>query len=87
MANRRPSVSSNRTRAFDRFIPYRPSLDIDASYARLKSSSSDSMENEPAQYKSSNAKAYWKLLGDAVQNKNGKILPLSSSSPKITSKD
>ncbi|XP_045157093.2 cell division cycle protein 20 homolog [Mercenaria mercenaria] len=77
MAERRHSVS-HRT-AFDRFIPFRPNLDVETSHARLMSCSSDCTENELAQLKSPVTKSYTRLLSETTHAGDGKILPICST--------
>lgn len=77
MAERRCSVSS--LKAFDRFIPYRPNLDVDSSYVRLMSCSTPAPENDSSQFKTPVTKSYTRLLSDSTQAGHGSILPIRST--------
>ena len=74
--DRRRSVTSQ---GLDRFIPYRPSLDCNAAHARIMSSSPGRTEEVPRQYEDKNKKRYQRLLSDAMNVTQGRILPMTST--------
>ena len=78
MDRRRLSTS----RGLDRFIPHRPSLDVNVSHARLMSCSSVCTDEVPKQYQNMNTKRYRRLVSDALHITDGKILPMTSTPDK-----
>lgn len=76
--DRRLPVQSQR---LDRFIPYRPGLDFNAAHARIMSCScsSDRTDEVPRQYENKSRKQYERLLSDALNVTEGKILPMTST--------
>ena len=79
MAQSRRQPFSRRT-AFDRFIPFRPNLDVDASNARLNTASPEAMEKKPAQYRDAREENYRKLLSKVFYSPDGKVLPITKAS-------
>ena len=73
---RRNSVPSQ---GLDRFIPYRPGLDWNAAHARIMSTSPEGAEGVPRQYENKSKKRYQRLLSDAMNVTEGRILPMTSS--------
>ncbi|XP_063431005.1 uncharacterized protein LOC134713350 [Mytilus trossulus] len=59
---------------FDRFIPYRPNLDINTSHTKLLSPVKHS-QKEPGQYKDKQKVFYNKLLSGAFDSEEPRILP------------
>ncbi|VDI05370.1 Hypothetical predicted protein [Mytilus galloprovincialis] len=59
---------------FDRFIPYRPNLDINTSHTKLLSPVKHS-QKEPGQYKDKQKVYYNKLLSGAFDSEEPRILP------------
>jgi hypothetical protein len=62
--------------AFDRFIPFRPDLDVEKSNARLMSRSPDRTEKELGQIKSPVGRHYTRLFSESMNGGDGKILPI-----------
>ncbi|XP_060594953.1 cell division cycle protein 20 homolog [Ruditapes philippinarum] len=64
--------------AFDRFIPFRPNLDVETSHARLMLRLPDCAENELGQFKSPVTKSYARLLSETTHVEDGNVLPICS---------
>ncbi|KAL4236585.1 ubiquitin-protein transferase activating protein [Mactra antiquata] len=71
------------TKPFDRFIPFRPNLNVESSHARLMSGSTYHSKQEVNQHRSPGKKARSRLLSEATNLCEGSILPLSA--PRQTS--
>ena len=67
-------------RPFDRFIPYRPFLNVEESNYRLRTKGLPNDEKEGAQYRDSNPTIMSKILNGGRLPSEGRILPIISSS-------
>ncbi|KAL3868430.1 hypothetical protein ACJMK2_041238 [Sinanodonta woodiana] len=78
------SATSNghRRRPYDRFIPFRPNLNVEESHAKLFFPTPSQNESVPGQYRQSGAKGYWRLLSDAFHERDPRILPMTPT--KVT---
>ncbi|KAK3609736.1 hypothetical protein CHS0354_029181 [Potamilus streckersoni] len=81
------SATSNghRRRPHDRFIPFRPNLNVEESHAKLFSPTPNQKESVPGQYRQSGAKGYWRLLSDAFHERDPRILPMTPTKTTLAS--